>query len=594
MILIPVQQMEIQLLPSQVAHYERVNTMLSNMPFALDLSMLGAGKTYTSTKLAMDRNYKHIIIICPVSVIPKWKAMETQYKVKFHTVMGYQQLRSVKFHQPKHGLLTRRDYVERLFPFTGFRQHVTRDLDKVDFQVTPEYKAMVEEGTFLIIDEIQNMKNISSQFHAASALIKEITLHHGDLLTSCKRAFQHSFRTAQMPDPPAFKSNVLLLSGSPMDRKEHSTHIFRALGIMTEDRLAQMNIQTRSLEMRGAQEIKDFCALLHWERTEAIQSRRHYELFDNYVYRLFQQVFKPHCSSSMVAPSNGCTLVKRNAFYSIDTEGAEIIGRGLNTLQTSTNFDGTNVNMLGNPAGAMASISRAMQVIETGKIQLFARVAKQHLDAYPASKVVIAVNFCDTITDLVELLQIYNPLVLSGSTSVHARAQLLTNFQQDTGTYRLLICNQSVASTGIDLDDKTGNYPRLCLVSPNYSTITSYQLGHRFMRLDTRSDAHVHFVFAKRENKTKAECSDIIELRVLDALSKKSEIMKETTETQVGAGVVFPSDHEEWAEDGTTDELPKPQANKIGIVQKLTSLIQRTPDGPLRLRYVMMLSRIEK
>jgi hypothetical protein len=113
----------------------------------------------------------------------------------------------------------------------------------------------------------------------------------------------------------------------------------------------------------------------------------------------------------------------------------------------------------------------------------------------------------------------------------------------------LLLCNQGVASTGIDLDDKHGAFPRLCLVSPNYSTITSYQLGHRFQRADTKSDADVHFVFAKRRDKTKEESKDIIELKVLDALSRKSQVMKETTAEQASNGVVFPGDHEEWDQD---------------------------------------------
>lgn len=76
---------------------------------------------------------------------------------------------------------------------------------------------MVQEGTLLIIDEIQNIKNVSSQFLACQKLIQEIV---------------EAFSTADN------KSRVLLLSGSPIDRQEHALHLFRSLHIMTEDRIA--------------------------------------------------------------------------------------------------------------------------------------------------------------------------------------------------------------------------------------------------------------------------------------------------------------------------------------------------------------------
>lgn len=40
----------IHLLDSQKEHYARLTAMLEHRKFALDFSMLGAGKTYTSSK----------------------------------------------------------------------------------------------------------------------------------------------------------------------------------------------------------------------------------------------------------------------------------------------------------------------------------------------------------------------------------------------------------------------------------------------------------------------------------------------------------------------------------------------------------------
>lgn len=510
----------VSLLPSQTEHVERLQRIFSRFPFAMDMSMLGAGKTFTSTFLAIERKYKHVIVVCPVSVIPKWKAMHARYDFPLRQVLGYQALRSVRFKQPKHGLLYRRDLVS----------------GEEEFEITPAFRKMVDEGLLLIFDEVQNIKNISSQFRAAQTLIHAVTLKHGMLIGAC---FGSS-------PPKEFQSHVLLLSASPIDKHEQAVHIFRALGVMTEDRIAQQNIHSGQLEWRGLQQIRDFCARM--TTTILSQAPAYIVPLPIVAYNLFQSPFKQNVSSSMQPPKLSARLFKRNAYYVIDKEGEEIVKRGLTNLQTAARWDGTGVNFVReNTAAQMASVMRSLQIIETGKIATFARAAREWLDQNHVHKCVIAVNFSDTVTDLETLLAPYSPLLLTGSTSEVARGRILEQFQTPGPLHRLLICNQSVASTGIDLDDKHGGFPRLALVSPNYSTITSYQLGHRFQRMDTKSDAQVHFVFAKRRGLSKEHCRDLIELRVLDSLSRKSQVMKETANVM---NVIFPGDHEEWHEDG--------------------------------------------
>ena len=543
---IKVTHQELVLLPNQTEHVERLRTILHKYPFALDLSMLGAGKTFTSSFLAkhglVGDGFKHVVVVCPVSVLPKWRTMSDTYGIPIAHALGYQALRSSKHRQPKHGLLHRRD-----------------GLSTVNFTSTDEYKAMVDEGTLLIFDEVQNIKNISSQFLAAQALIHEITRRPGSgLVSNTPTLFQRAMGV-HVEDAPC-SSRVLLLSGSPIDQKQHATHIFRALGIMMHDRVAQMNIHTRRNDWRGMQEIYDFCENAS-PATSSIASQvvMGEAKLDPYIYRLFQGVLKPACSSTMHPPPPPTTLTKINAFYDVDTEGAEIISRGLSSLKRAARFDGANVTFRGANGEQMAGVTRAMQVIETGKIQMFARIAREKLTS-PFRKVVIAVNYTDTIADLKALLHDFDPLLLVGSTTETGRKTVLDQFQSPSTKHRLLICNQSVASTGIDLDDKHGDFPRTCLVSPNYSTITSYQLGHRFQRLDTKSDADVHFLFAKRPGGTREASEDIIELRVLHALSRKSQIMRETTGE--GTGIVFPGDHPEWLESGTSSgriEKPPPR-----------------------------------
>jgi superfamily II DNA or RNA helicase len=557
---IPVQ--EIVLLPAQQIHAEALDNQLSKYPFVLDLSMLGAGKTYTSSSYALRHDFLHVVVICPVSVIPKWNYMKKTYGLPIKSIMGYQSLRSTKCRQPKHGLLHRRDYVDQMQTPHPWRvnEFITHEIDKVEFTTTEHYKTMVDEGLLLIIDEIQNIKNISSQFSAAEKLIHEITLRPGAGIIASKASKASEASNASNPDASEadasyasnandkLRSRVILLSGSPIDKREQATHLFRAIGIMRNDKLAQINFQTYVNEWRGMREIYDFCFLLDSRATLLVRQKGPHELFDEYVYRLFQFVFKSYCAIAMPAPPNAFRVIKQNAYYDIDEEGLEIVRRGHGTLKTVTNFEGGAVTFEAGQGGAlrqMHGITRALQIIETGKISLFVRIARDAL-LDNQKKVVIAVNYTETIKDLEKKLSEFNPLCLSGSTPVLTRASVLEAFQAPNNSRRLLLCNQAVASTGIDLDDKDGNFPRLCLVSPNYSTITSYQLGHRFLRLDTKSNATVQFVYAKQKGKTREQSKDSIELGVLNALSKKSQVMKETCLGQTEQ--VFPGDHESWEE----------------------------------------------
>lgn len=117
----------------------------------------------------------------------------------------------------------------------------------------------------------------------------------------------------------------------------------------------------------------------------------------------------------------------------------------------------------------MTGITRGLQVIETGKINLFRDVAIEALDGHPQQKVVIAVNFTETINDLKKIFEDlgHSVLVLNGSVSSDGRARVMNQFQTPSTEHRILLANQSVISTGIDLDDKHGSFPRICFVSPN-------------------------------------------------------------------------------------------------------------------------------
>lgn len=512
----------------QRGHKDKIIEILNKSPFAFDFSMLGTGKTYTTSFIFQHyrgNRFNHLISIAPVSVKSKWKQMERDHGICLHKSISFCEVRSVKFKQPKHGLLSRRDYMHKV----KHDDETTTEIEKVEYKCTDEYLKLVEEGVLLVIDEIQNIKNASNQ------------------LDACKELMRPIFE-AYKKDPVAAKSRVILLSGSPIDKKVQVIHLFKALGICKHEKLSVYNPQTWQMMWRGMADIENYCKAQFGE--EPVETVRdsfwlgypdEREL-EEYCYRLFKILVKDSLSSAMNPLDINTHIAKQNANYIIQEEkDRDLLRKGVDLLQRATRFNSASntVDFGANGIESLRSVVRALTMVETAKINTFMRVARQHLEANPNKKVVITVNYTDTINDLMEGLDEFEPLRLDGSVTAKRRGEIIEQFQAPNTERRLLIGNLSVCSTGIDLDDQDGNFPRICLVSPNYSTITLYQLSHRFQRAATKSDATIHFVFGK----------DITELPILNALAQKSSIMKEITDNQVEYGVVFPGDYEEWNEE---------------------------------------------
>lgn len=522
----PPEPKPIQLLPSQVPHVERLVSILKSSVFCLDHSCLGSGKTYAAGYIATQAGFgfSRVAVIAPVSVKSRWQKVKQEHDIPLSHNLSYCEIKSSKCKQPKHQLLHRRDY-QVTYNYNGEEQPV----DKVEFSATDKFKDMLREGVLLVVDEYQNIKNISAQFAAVQALIKALVELYEQ-------------------DPQACKSRLIMISGSPIDKRQQAVHLFRTLHIQRHDMLASFNLQRYEHEWRGMQDIEDYCISLDATAVNNIiqnqfNGRVQDSKLEEYAYALFQNVVKPHLSSAMPPPPCPFQLRKANAYYQVHdpqehyqlTAAIQRLARvlGFNERSGTVTFAHTSAH-----GRTIHALTKILLQIETAKTGTFARVAREVLTTQPKTKVVICVNYTSTLKDLKALLADFDPLILNGTVSDKRRGSIINKFQEPSTTHRLLIGNVSVCSTGIDLDDKHGDYPRFALVSPNYHTIHLYQLGHRFQRADTKSDADVRFLFGAHAFETK----------VLHALAKKSTVMRETTQEQANHGVVFPGDFESWYE----------------------------------------------
>ena len=164
-------------------------------------------------------------------------------------------------------------------------------------------------------------------------------------------------------------------------------------------------------------------------------------------------------------------------------------------------------------------IINQLKVIENAKMRLFIKLAKQRLEENPHNKVALFVNYTSSIEGLVKDLEEYNPLVLNGSVQKEDRQPIIDKFQEANQKYRILIGNIRVCSSGLDLDDKTGKFPRYVFANPNLNILDLQQLPYRFLRMNTKSSTVFRFVYVKNH----------LELGLLNNLKRKAKVMKETT-----------------------------------------------------------------
>lgn len=535
------QKKEIELYPYQYEHVDRLNGFLDNYHFGIDLSPLGTGKTYTTAKIFQNRQFPHIITVSPPSVKTKWLEVNETYSLNCDNNLTYGEITGKRFIQPKCEYLLRNDYRVSVMQENG----TARMIDKYNYTVTDVFKTTVKEGLLLVLDEFQHLKNESAQTEACEILIRTI-------LEDFNRGG---------------KSRILLLSGSPIDKHTQAVRLFKTLGIMRHDKIVS------GYQYAGINEIEDYINN-NFKNTPVIRPRRNqfienyrsnfistrYDSNNNllliqcasrcelYAYRLFINVIKQFVSSTMDIrhmQNTGIVLQKYNGYFNLNNEGYQ--QRVLKALEELSNISELRVRLrqtqrrTGDPTtgGMMAATVRALTVIETSKIDTFYRLAVKELEFDPNKKVVIGVNYSATIKDLALLLSNYNPLIIDGSKTINSRRNILAKFQAPTSEYRVLIGNISVISTGIDLDDKHGEFPRTCFVSPNYNTIHIYQLSHRFLRgLDTKSNTTIYMVYSDNR----------VERRIMESLMSKGEIMKSVTREQADAGIVFPCDYQEYIE----------------------------------------------
>jgi len=429
-----------KLLSRQVLHYEKLyNCITTNdYPVAVDISIMGSGKTYTLCCLAKKLNII-LVIFCPKSVIPTWFKVIKYFNIDKYYIFTYAKLRI------ENDFLT--------------KEHIIKD----------KWKEIVKKGTLLVFDESQNLKNKTAQYRSAVSLVDVI--------------YKQDKR----------KSYVMLLSGTIADKEYQIARYCRLMGIMKKDKLSHQNLQTKTYTLDGIEDIINYCIKDDLYQRSLLRINKYTK--HKIVHDLFLKYIKPKYFYAMDPPVINNILDVKNGFYIMSPEKELKLKESISALKRCIlyNNDNNDNNVLLNNNVDWGIISKYMREIEISKVEIMIRLVLNKLKENN-TKVICMLSYNESIDQLKLATIQYNPLIITGKCSNKSREKNIDLFNNNN-MYRLLICNLKISSLGLSLHDIRGNYPRTLYIMPNYEIMNLHQATRRIYREGNKSDATVRFIY---------------------------------------------------------------------------------------------------
>jgi len=240
----------VQLWPHQLGHFENLLTILQKRTSALDTSVMGTGKTYTSLALAIWFRMP-IFVICPVAAVNMWRATARMLGVPVIEIISYDSLRGrVDVDRLSHPWLIRENIVKvvEVVNDRGEKEKVERHFTK--FRATHKLLETFANGSFFIFDEVQKIRNPCAQTMACHAILKNLLITN--ISPESKR-----------------RSFALTLSATPAISIENIIRLARFMCIIQSDHLYTKSSKG-TIQLIGAREMIDYAARLDAETTARI------------------------------------------------------------------------------------------------------------------------------------------------------------------------------------------------------------------------------------------------------------------------------------------------------------------------------------
>lgn len=488
---------KLKLKEHQIDHYNRVKKILSYSHCMIDCSPMGAGKTYVTINYALEHDLQ-ILAFCEATIQNKIERCCKLYGVKEFEAMTYNMLRGTSKKKEEIINVNHNYLVAKKYRGKKGGLHFK-------YKATEELINLVKKGVLIVFDEFQALKNKSLQYYAALEIARTVARYRGNS-----------------------NSRVLYLSETGIDDSKFIENVVTLLCMTNYDYLIKGNCSD------GYQEIIQLALSIDSDVAKKyISSHVDSNNVITVVYNLYINLFKHYYSSSMPKLDINCHKDQNNCFYKVSNEEAENISREIKEIQNNITFL-SNGSAVFNGGNRGKNIGNLLMDIEFAKVSLFERLIRETLKERDNCKVILSLNYINTINKLISNLEDLNYLVITGETPTKRnnkiqgeckpklRHEIIESFQNDDNC-RVLILSR-VGRAGIDLDDQKGDRPRVLFISPTYSYINVKQMTGRVYRDETKSDVIIRVVYAYNKKYQKYMNQ---EMKIIQALHRKDKVTKE-------------------------------------------------------------------
>lgn len=138
----------------------------------------------------------------------------------------------------------------------------------------------------------------------------------------------------------------------------------------------------------------------------------------------------------------------------------------------------------------IGAVQIARMTIEMKKVPTYIELANKYLEE--GNAVAIFVNFTESLKTIAKELN--TACIVYGDQTLEERDKNIADFNADKE--RVIVLNANSGSVGLSLHDLNGKYPRVSIISPNWSAVTILQSLGRTFRANGQTPVRQYIVYA--------------------------------------------------------------------------------------------------